>query len=1674
MGMGFDGDDCSTGWVSLGSYEGTLCDAEARVGGFVTLSVDGGCFPSLPMLNPSVFLDVKLGSVPESVQFKTQRSDVLVLAEAVSPCHLGRFVTIAGRTYREEARVELLDNTVQNPTRLYHGDTVRRNPFNERLCRLESGCVAELHDVSLNLNTSVLQKLHDLLGRYVYKLQSLRTSVSPCGRLARWQEMDCAKEDCTPTELPNNVLQMLQAALSMQEGWLRNVFVDCQGVPPHAVIKLGSASSFRHVHNAENNVYDFTRWVGEHPGGADAIKQWASKGFELTFPWHHDTSRFERSETQKSLEFVGVFGEEKKYVDLPAALQSESIAAWISGGLRTSCSAFVEVCGSSGEVANVPVLGNQFAFVQLGRATFRMSGNAFRLDGTYSRVPSAGASRINLWVQMALRAKDQLRQRTAWALSQIFVVSLEGALSVRHPLHTEAFAHYYDIFVRNAFGNLRDVLHEVTYSPLMGDYLSSSGNSAFDHDNFYPDENYAREIMQLFTIGLWELKIDGSRMLDAAGDAIPTYDNSHIMNFARVFTGLSKDFRRSNIEVSWSAFNFIDPMVMNPDRHDAYPKPDLYGGYLGDNYPLCSDVPADAFLARGAKYVLLGTTYDGASDVMTLRRDSSLYSVLCGSDPLAESCNFMRPVVELQDAIPCFEEECNVLGMRVVKVSNAFFEFSPPKCVHLFFSTGQITSEGGDEFSKPWKRRCEDPAVPLAGTSCCIGCKDEPPPKWSTSCEDRPRANWTVLCQQEWWVQRGFCAETCWKKGYPYPGDDCTTSPYREKHVCSYPGEYVAFKDAEARCAAAGMTICRDQVTTNVCNHNSRVWTEEACSAQVAIHADGFVSSQVDERAKQNKVFVQWEKGYPKLDTCPAECSRGAALCVCPIQLTLTPLTRKAPSRRWLRRKAPSKMKIGAFPPSRKCDICEGTKTYFGTSGTYDEDTIFEINGKFYKNVAARVLVGGKAFRNPPTFLRRAALTEKAARDEVDSLLDHLFQHTNVPSFIAERLIQRFGISNPSPAYIRDVHVAFRDGKFGSKTYSGVYGDLAAAVAAVLLHDEARGVRYSNRRGSLREPLLKLIHFLRAMEFDDARHREVVFDSSLPSQFAQAPYWAPSVFNFYTPDYRPANFGAGTPAPEFEIFTPPNAMNFFNGMLSLIRYEGLTDCNLGFGVRARPRPCFQKSFMLSKPEKLFEVVEDLNVLLTGEQLSKHSRETVKAAYLSADEGFRFQAAQEATVMTPEFHVIGRSALEQLRPPEETVAMHNATSYKAMVLVFLKGGVDSFNLLVPVGCPLYDEYRVVRQNLKLGKSQLLEVSTAGQACSKFGVHYKLPFLKSLYDEEKAAFVSNVGALLKPLTKAQFESARRRGDACAGLFSHIDQSIGAQTLQCQLPGYEARGFGGRMADALTASGLQTTSFSVAGMATWAQGFNTSSRIIDAQRGAVRLQNFDRLAQVVNSITNYTYKNAYCEGYASQVADMIASSELLGKQLDSAEMQTNYVSSSQFDAQLRQVALLIASREARSAERDFFYVELGGFDNHDELLQSLASQFEVLDAALRKFVTELKRQNVFDNVVLVTSSDFGRSLTSNGKGTDHGWAGNYIVLGGAVQGGRVFNAFPKSLAEGGEQDAGRGRLIPKYPWENVMVPIAKWMGVQDESISTVFPNLGNFDPSTHIISTEALFSA
>jgi len=239
------------------------------------------------------------------------------------------------------------------------------------------------------------------------------------------------------------------------------------------------------------------------------------------------------------------------------------------------------------------------------------------------------------------------------------------------------------------------------------------------------------------------------------------------------------------------------------------------------------------------------------------------------------------------------------------------------------------------------------------------------------------------------------------------------------------------------------------------------------------------------------------------------------------------------------------------------------------------------------------------------------------------------------------------------------------------------------------------------------------------------------------------------------------------------------------------------------------------------------MLEELDVLLTGGRLSPVAKLAVRTAYDQArGDGNRIQAAQQAIAMTAEFNTLGASLPRQDRRNMGAVeSPPRSNAYKAVILLFLAGGADTFNLIVPRCNEMYAEYAEMRTDLTLGDNEMAAITTPGQDCGDFGLHNSFAFLRELYEREQAGFISNVGNLVEPTTRASYRSGQSQ--KCVSMFSHANQQNGAQTLKCQEMGEMAKGIGGRIADALSMGADQyaTASFSLAGSAVWPKGFRTS---------------------------------------------------------------------------------------------------------------------------------------------------------------------------------------------------------------------------------------------------------
>lgn len=263
-------------------------------------------------------------------------------------------------------------------------------------------------------------------------------------------------------------------------------------------------------------------------------------------------------------------------------------------------------------------------------------------------------------------AADTLRQRVAWALSNFIVSSFAESFYTDRP---EGHFQFYDILIRNAFGSYEKLLLDVSYSPMMSRYLTYHGSRSTAITGNLADENYAREIMQLFSIGLDRLNHDGTVVFDSKGNPEQTYTNEDIIDYARVWTGFRSTPVRSNL-FDLARDSFVDPLNIESQNRDRYPKPKLdRAGYLGDGYPLCDEIPTKPWLRAGATFYLVGS-YSNEGDVLDNQTDprgrfepleadnSALFAALCARPSPGAPCAFPVKVV-LPNRIACSsKEEC--------------------------------------------------------------------------------------------------------------------------------------------------------------------------------------------------------------------------------------------------------------------------------------------------------------------------------------------------------------------------------------------------------------------------------------------------------------------------------------------------------------------------------------------------------------------------------------------------------------------------------------------------------------------------------------------------------------------------------------------------------------------------------------------------------------------------------------------------------------------------------------------------------------------------------------------------------------------------------------------------------------------------------------------------------
>jgi uncharacterized protein (DUF1501 family) len=485
-----------------------------------------------------------------------------------------------------------------------------------------------------------------------------------------------------------------------------------------------------------------------------------------------------------------------------------------------------------------------------------------------------------------------------------------------------------------------------------------------------------------------------------------------------------------------------------------------------------------------------------------------------------------------------------------------------------------------------------------------------------------------------------------------------------------------------------------------------------------------------------------------------------------------------------------------------------------------------------------------------------------------------------------------------------------------------------------------------------------------------------------------------------------------------------------------------------------------------------------------------------------DSKYALKVAQHLLVVSAAFAVTNEAATTDIEVPTPPARLRKTSGYKALVILFMAGGADTFNLLTPHsncdGRNLSSWYTRTRgaAALDLDLVRTITVPSGQQPCSTMGVHPELSTLQQLFNDGDASFIANVGALIEPLTAKQVMD--RDGRLPAGLFAHNLQQQSAKTLFPQsttgntgvlgriFKAFEKQAIGTGLPP-VKATGYSVTSdkgifrgspiepillSSFQGMLTY-EGSQTAARARNTNEREASLKAFGRLASreagsIFAETHNFGIRNSLIE--STEVSEILKG-VTLSENWNSAIAQASAGQGQSFVAQFEQVANVIVARDAFEAEVDVFYVQLGGFDTHANVLATTQTKYKDINIALNTFVREMKAQGIWSRVAVQSLSEFGRTMTSNGHGTDHAWGGNQFLIGGDVRGGIIHGKYPELRIDGPQTVSSTGAMLPTSPWEAIWKPLSLWLGVETEQLGDVMPNLRAFT-SEHTLERAEVF--
>lgn len=448
-----------------------------------------------------------------------------------------------------------------------------------------------------------------------------------------------------------------------------------------------------------------------------------------------------------------------------------------------------------------------------------------------------------------------------------------------------------------------------------------------------------------------------------------------------------------------------------------------------------------------------------------------------------------------------------------------------------------------------------------------------------------------------------------------------------------------------------------------------------------------------------------------------------------------------------------------------------------------------------------------------------------------------------------------------------------------------------------------------------------------------------------------------------------------------------------------------------------------------------------------------------------------------------------NTLLNLRLANSAAAQGGPLDSRALVCIFLSGGMDSFNVLVPWETTRYATYSTTRGvfgsdgGLALDRNALRQLSAPS---NDFGLHPSCANLQAMANgtgafagKRRLSFVTNAGTLVQPITKAQFNAWENGQNATLpvprALFSHSDQIEQWQTAVPQGMS-QLSGWAGRAADMISSyynTGGNSMSISLGGNNVFQVGNNTQQFVItpsgalsfDGDTGGATSNLFQLKNAALRNTLEQHYTNLLAESFSRLTKQSDDAQQLFQTQFDSATAQLGSAVDALFPANnyvattLKAVVKTIKIRGLLGLRRQTFFVNYGSWDHHGELLNTEAGMLSTLDAAIGAYQQAIEMLGLQNDVVTFTCSDFGRTLRSNGRGTDHAWGSNAMVFGGKVDGGKIFGTYP-DLTLDGPDDVGRGgRLLPGIAADSYFAELLRWFGVSSSNMSYVLPNIANF---------------